>query len=166
MLNRKWYQGSKPEMEFHMINIIYGALSISAQTEKTTFSCKDDCTLTKPTGRWTYSAKDFEIPLCHTPPLRSFLLLVTNSNPAWGGTIADLVYVVARSFYGLDPYVERCFGFTLLSFVYWHRGISVQGSHFSVPLFLLNMLPEENLQSEVPPFLQGVHRGFLNDGCL
>ena len=27
-----------------------------AQTEKTTFSCKDDCTLTKDTWRWTYSA--------------------------------------------------------------------------------------------------------------
>ena len=56
-----------------MMNIIYAALSISAQTEKTTFSCKDDCTWTKHTGRWTYSVKDFEIPLCHIPPLRSFL---------------------------------------------------------------------------------------------
>ena len=28
-----------------MINIKYAALSIRAQTEKTTFSCKDDCTL-------------------------------------------------------------------------------------------------------------------------
>ena len=72
MLSRKWYQGSIPEMEFHMMNIIYAALSISAQTEKTTFSCKDDCTLTKHTGPCTYSARDFEIPLCHTPPLRSF----------------------------------------------------------------------------------------------
>ena len=54
------------------MNIIYAALCMSAQTEKTTFSCKDDCTLTKHTGRWTYSAKGFEIPLCHTPPLRSF----------------------------------------------------------------------------------------------
>jgi len=27
-----------------------------AQTEKTTFSCKDDCTLTKHTRHWTYSA--------------------------------------------------------------------------------------------------------------
>ena len=26
-----------------------------AQTEKTTFSCKDDCILTKHTQRWTYS---------------------------------------------------------------------------------------------------------------
>ena len=59
-------------MEFHMMNIIYAALSISAQTEKTTFSCKDDGTLTKHTGPCTYSARNFEIPLCHTPPLRSF----------------------------------------------------------------------------------------------
>ena len=29
-------------MEFRMIDMIYAALSISAQTEKTTFSCKDD----------------------------------------------------------------------------------------------------------------------------
>ena len=55
-----------------MINIIYAALPMHAQTEKTTFSCKDDCTLTKHTQRCTYSARDFEIPLCHTPPLRSF----------------------------------------------------------------------------------------------
>ena len=26
-----------------------------AETEKTTFSCKDDCTFTKHTRRWTYS---------------------------------------------------------------------------------------------------------------
>ena len=58
MFNRKWYQASKPEMEFHMINITYVALHMHAQTEKTTFSCKDDCTLTKRTRRWTY------IPLC------------------------------------------------------------------------------------------------------
>ena len=43
-------------MEFHMINITYAALHMCAQTEKTTFSCKDDCTLTKHTRRWTYSA--------------------------------------------------------------------------------------------------------------
>ena len=33
---------SKPEMEFHMIHIMYLALTKPAQTEKTTFSCKDD----------------------------------------------------------------------------------------------------------------------------
>ena len=32
-------------MEFHMINMIYAALSMRAHTEKMTFSCKDDCTL-------------------------------------------------------------------------------------------------------------------------
>ena len=30
------------EMEFHMMNTIYAALTMRAQTEKTTFSCKDD----------------------------------------------------------------------------------------------------------------------------
>ena len=30
-------------MEFHMINITYAALHMRAQTEKTKFSCKDDC---------------------------------------------------------------------------------------------------------------------------
>ena len=59
-------------MQFHVINIIDAALPTHAQTEKTTFSCKDDCTLTKHTQRWTYSARDFEIPLCHAPPLWSF----------------------------------------------------------------------------------------------
>ena len=33
-------------MEFHMINTIYAALPMRAQTEKTIFLCKDDCTLT------------------------------------------------------------------------------------------------------------------------
>ena len=33
-----------PEMEFHMINIIYAALYMRAQTENTTFSGKDKCT--------------------------------------------------------------------------------------------------------------------------
>ena len=42
-------------MEFHMINIMYGVLPMRARTEKTTFSCKDNCILTKHTWRWTYS---------------------------------------------------------------------------------------------------------------
>ena len=33
---------SKPEMEFHMIDIIYAALPMRAKTGKTTFSCKED----------------------------------------------------------------------------------------------------------------------------
>ena len=37
------------EMELHMIYIIYVALPMREQTEKTTFSCKDDCILTKHT---------------------------------------------------------------------------------------------------------------------
>ena len=37
-LNWIFYQVSKPEMKFRMIHIMYAAL----QTEKTTFSCKDD----------------------------------------------------------------------------------------------------------------------------
>ena len=36
MLNQKWYKVSKPEMEFHMINKIYAALSMRAQTDTTT----------------------------------------------------------------------------------------------------------------------------------
>ena len=32
----------KPEMEFHMIDIIYTALPMRTQTEKRKFSCKDD----------------------------------------------------------------------------------------------------------------------------
>ena len=31
-------------------------MHVRAETEKTTFSCKNDCTLTKRTWRWTYSA--------------------------------------------------------------------------------------------------------------
>ena len=40
MSNQICYQVSKPEMEFHMIDIIYAALTMCEQTEKTTFSCK------------------------------------------------------------------------------------------------------------------------------
>ena len=46
-------------MEFHMINITYAALHVRAETEKTTFSCKDDCTLKKHTRRWTYYALQY-----------------------------------------------------------------------------------------------------------
>ena len=52
--NRICYQLSKPEMEFHMIDITYAAMHMRAQTKKTTFSWKDDCKLTKRTRRWTY----------------------------------------------------------------------------------------------------------------
>ena len=38
-----------------------------AQREKTTFKCKDDCTLTKHTRRWTYSSKEKNWALCHIP---------------------------------------------------------------------------------------------------
>ena len=34
ILDRKCYQVSKPEMELHMINIIYAALPMHAKTEK------------------------------------------------------------------------------------------------------------------------------------
>ena len=34
MYNQKWWQVSKPEMEFHMMNITYAALHMRAQTEK------------------------------------------------------------------------------------------------------------------------------------
>ena len=37
-------------MEFHMMRIMYVALPMCLQTEKTTFSCKDNCTLTKHTA--------------------------------------------------------------------------------------------------------------------
>ena len=36
MVNRIWYQASKPEMEFNILNMIYAALPRHAQTEKTT----------------------------------------------------------------------------------------------------------------------------------
>ena len=63
MLNRKRYQASKPEMEFHMINMMYAALPMRATT---TFSCKDDCILTKHTRRWTYSPLRLQYDLCRT----------------------------------------------------------------------------------------------------
>ena len=40
-----------PEVEYQMINMMYAALPICTQTEKTTFSCKDDFILMKHTQR-------------------------------------------------------------------------------------------------------------------
>ena len=63
--NQKSYQVSKPVKELRMRmwseQIIFSGKTIKpsgmrAQTEKTTFPCKDDCTLTKHTWLWTYSA--------------------------------------------------------------------------------------------------------------
>ena len=70
--NREWNQASKPEMEFHIINIIYAALSLHAQTEKRHFHAKttDHWRSTHVAG---YSARDSEISLCHIPLLRSFI---------------------------------------------------------------------------------------------
>ena len=58
-ISKKCYQVSKPEIEFHMIDIIYAALPMGPQTEKATFLCKDVCTLMKHTRRWTYSALQY-----------------------------------------------------------------------------------------------------------
>ena len=52
----KIIQAFKPKMEFHMIDILYPALSMHTETEKTTFSGKDDCTLRMHTRRLTNSA--------------------------------------------------------------------------------------------------------------
>ena len=72
MLNRKWYQASKPEMEFHMINIIYATLPMYEQREKMIFiTYKDDSTLTKHTRCWTYNI--FQLFVNHAI-LRNFLL--------------------------------------------------------------------------------------------
>ena len=49
-----------------MMNMMYAAFPMRAQTEKTTFSCKDDCTLTKHTRRWTYSPLHLQYDLCRT----------------------------------------------------------------------------------------------------
>ena len=69
MLNRKWYQASKPEMEFHMIKMMYAALPMRAPT---TFSCKDDCIFTKHTLCWTYSPLRLQYDLCCT----SFIIII------------------------------------------------------------------------------------------
>ena len=73
--NREWNQASKPEIEFHIINIIYAALSLHTQTEKRHFHAKT-------TVHWWsthvagYSARDSEISLCHIPLLRSFFGMI------------------------------------------------------------------------------------------
>ena len=42
ILNRKYYQVLKPEMDFNMNNMIYVALCMYMHTEKTTFTYKDN----------------------------------------------------------------------------------------------------------------------------
>ena len=68
MSNRICYQMSKPKMEFHLIDIIYAALSMRTQTEKTTFSCKDDFTYilewSKGHVHWRSTHGTGHIPLC------------------------------------------------------------------------------------------------------
>ena len=53
--NRKWNS-----------NMMYVALPMRAQTEKTEFSCTYDCMLTKHTRRWTYSPLRLQYDLCRT----------------------------------------------------------------------------------------------------
>ena len=68
-------------MEFHMINITYAALHMRAETEKTTFSCKDDCTLTEHTRRWTYSALRYFFSMAYPRPkamLGSFYVILNH----------------------------------------------------------------------------------------
>ena len=77
MLNRKWYQASKPEMEFNIINIIYAALPRHAQTEKTTFSSKDNCILTKHTRRWINFPLRLQYDLCLTSFLPQHYIITT-----------------------------------------------------------------------------------------
>ena len=48
-----------------MINIKYAAMHVHAETKKTTFSFKDDCTSTEHTQRWTYSALRYFFPYLH-----------------------------------------------------------------------------------------------------
>ena len=98
MLNRKWFQDSKPEMEFHMINIMYVALSIRVQTEKTTFSCKDDCTLTKHTWRWTYSALLYFFSSLDLTATRMFYFGKEQKTPDFG----CLVHIHGKSSQGWD----------------------------------------------------------------
>ena len=43
--NRKSYQLSKPEIEFHMMEEMYAALCMCTCAEKTTFFGKDDLTI-------------------------------------------------------------------------------------------------------------------------
>ena len=45
----------------HRYNI--HGIYMCAQTEKTKFSCKDDCTLMKHTRRWPYSASRYSLDL-------------------------------------------------------------------------------------------------------
>ena len=53
-------------------------MHVRAETEKTTFSCKDDCTLTKHTRRWTYSALRYFL---HLFCCQGLLVALQNASP-------------------------------------------------------------------------------------
>ena len=94
-------------MELHMINMIYAALPMCEQTEKTTFSCKDDkcktlhlywgqgtCSLTKHTWRWTYSAFWYFFPACCQVHFVAFFILMTvKEASAEGRSFLDVVVI-------------------------------------------------------------------------
>ena len=49
--------------------------------------------LTKHSRRWTYYARDFEIPLCPIPPLLSFFLASLSSFPVFAGDVFNIAPV-------------------------------------------------------------------------
>ena len=61
-----------------MINIIDVVLPMRVQTKMTTFSWKDDCTLTKNTRHWTYSALRYIFPAWCLVRFAAFFLLILN----------------------------------------------------------------------------------------
>ena len=132
MLNRKIYQASKPEMEFHMINIIYAALPTHAQTEKTTFSCKD-MTLTKHTRRWTYSALRYFFQFFK---LNSSLCFSwTENDSVIDGLIQvsdHLIKVPQCSYTGTDDVTQVLQWFDPIPSIVWCRSLDGMGLCMSV----------------------------------
>ena len=138
-------------MEFHMINITYVALHMRAQTEKSTFSCKDDCTLTKHTWRWTYSA------LRYFFANNSILIIEKNSVTAKKSILRNVIIVCfwycTHSFHiiSLQSPLTVCNGISFKSLWYQKRWKWLSYNHLFMPkVFLIdswhhNFLPDVGL---------------------
>ena len=105
MLNQKWYQASKLEMEFH---IMYAASSNACTDRKDDFSCKDGCIMTKHAQRWTYSPQRLQYDLCHLIILdnrgRSFMTSATLG----GGGVNQILTFAYRGERGVSQSLTFC----------------------------------------------------------
>ena len=126
--------GVQTEMELYMINLIYVALLMCEQTEKMTFSCKDDCILTKHTRRWTYSSLSLQYDLCRTSS--TFFQAWRELVEAHCGSIHEILSVSSNLDLKANPILTQSdwaslgvlFWFLAMYFLFTFWGIALESS--------------------------------------